>query len=293
MNHEALSWVQNTHYDNGAIEAYHRAFVSHPAHLLVIRNFLVADGAEKISRFLESEAQYETLYGLYSTMNSNPQGLANATEDDWSNAEESDRFYRLRKFVGISRELQLTPNLVAYMKFRNAFNNPEFRRFFIAVTGLSLDPNEATFHSFIMKPGDFLRDHDDNGANYRLAFVLYLNPHWESRLGGELHMVDPQGKVTKIEPEYNSLVLLRSTKRLNTLSPRFKLVPAIKAERLLAGGCTNRRRISENGTRSLLVGSFQKMSSVVVNEEIALRIFLSSVGRTPRYSVSVRKQAAD
>lgn len=213
MDHDPLSWVQPVHYHNGAIETYQRAFVSHPARLSVIRNFLVADGAEKISRFLESEAQYETLYGLYSTMNNNPQGLANATEDDWSNAEESDRFYRLRKFVGISRELQLTPNLVAYMKFRNAFNHPEFRRFFTAVTGLSLDLNQATFHSFIMKPGDFLRDHDDNGANYRLAFVLYLNPRWESRFGGELHMVDPQGNVTRIEPEYNSLVLFEVDRR--------------------------------------------------------------------------------
>ena len=209
MDHDALSWVQSTHYDNGAIEAYQRAFVSHPAHLSVIRNFLVADGAEKISRFLESEAQYETLYGLYSAMHNDPQGQPGATEADWSNADESDRFYRLRKFVGVSRDLQLTPNLVAYMKFRNAFNHPELRRFFMAVTGLGLDLNEATFHSFIMRPGDFLRGHDDTGKNYRLAFVLYLTPQWESRFGGELHMIDPRGNVTKIEPEYNSLVLFK------------------------------------------------------------------------------------
>jgi Rps23 Pro-64 3,4-dihydroxylase Tpa1-like proline 4-hydroxylase len=213
MNQEALSWLQDSHYQNGAVEAYHQAFVSHPAQLLVIRNFLKPEGAEKISRFLESEAQYETLYGLYSTMNNDPRGLANATEEDWSKADEKDRFYRLRKFTGISRELQLTPNLVAYMKFRVAFNHPEFRQFFTAVSGLALHPEEATFHSFTMRSGDFLGDHDDNGSNYQLAFVMYFNPRWEARFGGILNMVDPTGNVTKIEPEYNSLVIFEVNKK--------------------------------------------------------------------------------
>jgi Rps23 Pro-64 3,4-dihydroxylase Tpa1-like proline 4-hydroxylase len=209
MESGALSWVQSAHHEAGAIKTYRERFASHPAHLLVLRDFLAPDGAEKVSRFLHGEAQYEILYGLYSAMKNHPEGLPNATEDDWANANEEDRFYRLRKFVGISRDLRLTPNLVAYMKFRNAFNHPDVRRFFMEITGLSLDLNESTFHSFMMNEGDFLRDHDDTGRHYKVAFVLYFTPQWESRFGGLLHMVDPNGNVTKIEPEYNSLVLFK------------------------------------------------------------------------------------
>ena len=214
MQQNGLSWIQDTHRQEDSIQSYRRAFEAHPANLLVVRNFLKEDGAAQLGTFLQTEAQYETLHGLYSTMKNHPQGLANATETEWVTAEESDRFYRLRKFVGLSRNSQLTPNLVAYMKFRNAFNEPAFRQFFISVTGLSLDLNEATFHSFMMKPGDFLRHHDDTGNNnYHVAFVLYLTPGWQPEFGGELQMFDPRGEMTSVSPEYNSLVLFKVNPR--------------------------------------------------------------------------------
>jgi Rps23 Pro-64 3,4-dihydroxylase Tpa1-like proline 4-hydroxylase len=209
MDHDALSWVQGAHRDPNAMRNYRESFAAHPAHLLVLRDFLMPDGAEKISRFLHSEAQYETLYGLYSAMRNHPEGMPNATAEDWFKAAEEDRFYRLRKFVGISKDLQLTANFIAYMKFRNAFNHPDVRRFFMEITGLTLDLGESTFHSFTMQPGDFLRSHDDTGRNYGVAFIMYFTPEWESRFGGLLHMIDPQGKMTRIKPEYNSLILFK------------------------------------------------------------------------------------
>lgn len=214
MDQNGQSWIQDTHWQQDSIDSYRRTFESHPANLLVLRNFLKSDSAARLGAFLQSEAQYETLHGLYSNMKNHPQGLANATEADWMAAEESDRFYRLRKFVGLSRDSRLTPNLVAYMKFRNAFNELAFRQFFISVTGLNLNLNEATFHSFMMKPGDFLKHHDDTGNNsYHVAFVLYLTPEWQPDFGGELQMFDPNGRVTAVWPEYNSLVLFKVNPR--------------------------------------------------------------------------------
>lgn len=199
------------------MDAYRRMFTEHPANLIVLRDFLNPDGAEKLSAFLGTEAQYETLYGLYSAMNNHPEGLPTATETDWLNADDSDRFFRLRKFVGLSKDSRLTPNLVAYMKFRNAFNDFAFRNFFISITGLDLDLVQSTFHSFVMKPGDFLRHHDDTGNNYLLAFVLYLAPRWQPEFGGQLEMTDPKGNVTTVEPEYNSLVLFKVNPRTKHL----------------------------------------------------------------------------
>lgn len=210
MDENGLTWIQSAHCQSEAIAASRRTFVDHPANLLVLRNFLNPAGAERLSAFLRTEAQYETLYGLYSAVNDHPNGNAIVTESEFASAADSDKFYCLRKFVGLSKDLRLTPNLAAYLKFRTAFNQPTFRQFFMSVTGLKLDLTQATLQCFKMKPGDFLKHHDDCGNNfYRLAFVFYLTPNWQTRFGGALQMIDPDGKVTRVEPEYNSLVLFR------------------------------------------------------------------------------------
>ncbi len=73
--------------------------------------------------------------------------------------------------------------------------------------------------------------HTDDARERQCAFVLYLSPEWDARDGGVLHLVD-RNNVTKIEPEYNSLVLFDVTTGLeHFVSP----IVADKA-RLAIGG---------------------------------------------------------
>lgn len=214
VDHAWLStWVQAQHRHEATIRSYRQIFASHPANLLVVRDFLVAEVAEKLSRFLIDEARFETLHGLYSAMK-NGTSIALVPEEDWLRASDEDRFFKLRKFTSLSPQLRLTPNLVTYLKFRTAFNDPNFREFFAQISGVPLDKNQSTYHSFLMKAGDFLRTHDDtDNPDYQIAFILYLSPDWKPGFGGALHMIDPSGDVSRIEPEYNSLVLFKVNPR--------------------------------------------------------------------------------
>lgn len=215
------SWIQPQHLKIENISSYREEITFHPARLLILENFLLDAVIDKISEFINHEAVVETIYGLYSQMENDPDGLANVSAAEWKKAAEKDRFFRLRKFVRLSPEKQLTDNLAMYLHFLSAFNDPRFRRFFEAVTGLKFSFEEATYHLFTYKKGDFLGVHTDRTKNYLLAFILYLSPDWEARFGGDLHVIQPDGEdVLKIAPNYNSIVLFNvEAQRAHYVSP--------------------------------------------------------------------------
>jgi Rps23 Pro-64 3,4-dihydroxylase Tpa1-like proline 4-hydroxylase len=201
------SWIQPQHLEADAVERYRTAFASHPANLIVLEDFLVSSAAKNLSVFINSEAECETLYGLYSAMEKDANGIANVTEQEWHNAEEKDRFFRLRKFVRVSRDYKLTANLATYLSFLAAFNDIKFRNFFESITGLECDKGQATYHLFSYKKGDFLRSHTDRAGKYLLAFILYLTPDWSPGFGGNLNVRLPGGESLEFQPQYNSLII--------------------------------------------------------------------------------------
>ncbi|HEV8338901.1 MAG TPA: 2OG-Fe(II) oxygenase family protein [bacterium] len=192
------TWIQSQHLDPEALRAYHQAFESHPSRLLVMRRFLIDAVAARLSKFLAAEAEFRTEYGLYSV----DQGV---TEEEWLAAEPADRFFRFGKLVGTPAQFQLSPNALTYIRFRQAFQDPRLKTFFEEITGLPLGASRD-FGSHAMKGGDFLLAHSDDNRNRRLALVIYLSPDWDPAFGGALHMRDASGGVTRIEPEYNSIV---------------------------------------------------------------------------------------
>ena len=60
------AWIQPRHLDDQALEAYRSAFTSHPARLVIIRDFLAPDVADRLGRFLANEAEFKPEFGLYS-----------------------------------------------------------------------------------------------------------------------------------------------------------------------------------------------------------------------------------
>jgi hypothetical protein len=203
------SWVQAHHWQRGALAAYRQAFASHPARLLVFRQFLLDTAAERLSRFLAVEAEFHTVYGLYSVDG------RYVTEDEWIAAAAEDRYLRLGAFCGPRPEFLLSPNLLTYLQFRQAFRDRRFTALFEELCGVSLGSSAFSVHA--MRQGDFLHAHTDAVEDRRLAFVLYLSPDWQPRFGGGLHVVEPSGSVLRIEAEYNSLVLFDVTTRTEHL----------------------------------------------------------------------------
>ena len=191
-------WIQAKHLEPDAIEAHRQAFASPPARLVFIREFLVESVADRLSRFLAGEGEFRFEYGLYSDEDAVP-------EEEWEKASDDDRFFRLGKLVGTPPQFQMSPNALTYLRFRQVFQRPEFKAFFEAISGTPLGSSDD-FGAHFMRVGDFLKPHSDDNRNRRLALVLYLSPGWKPEFGGELQVVEKEGAVHTIQPEYNSLV---------------------------------------------------------------------------------------
>jgi hypothetical protein len=220
------SWFQPQHLEDDALERYRKAFCLHPARLVVFENVLAPQVADRLARFLASEAEFAPEFGLYSI-----EGAVN--EQQWLHADEQDRFFRLRKLVGTPRQSQMSPNALTYLLFRKAFQLPEFKAFFEAISGLTLGWSDD-FGAHSMIEGDFLRPHSDDNRNRRLALVIYLTPGWQRQLGGLLRVFHHDGTFTEIEPRFNRMIafdVLAAPAHLVT-----PIGPARQQQRLSIGG---------------------------------------------------------
>ena len=197
---EALrGWIADQHLDATVIASYREAFQSHPARMTVIRDFLRDDVAARLSRFLLREADYQVEYGIYSVEGAVP-------EDRYEAADGSDRFFRMHRLAGIPPEHRMSMNALTYLKLRETFQQPAFESFFEDLTGMTLGASDD-FGVHSMRAGDYLRPHSDDNKDRALALVMYLTPDWDPAFGGSLHMIDGDGNETRVDAEYNSIVL--------------------------------------------------------------------------------------
>jgi hypothetical protein len=192
------TWIQPQHLEPATLARYRDSFASHPARLVVLREFLADTIADRLNRFLAGEAEFQTEYGCYS----NEGGM---TEAEWLAAEEPDRFFRLRKLVATPQQFRMSPNALTYLQFRKAFQSTQMRAFFETISGLPLGWSDD-FGAHLMVQGDFLRPHSDDNRDRRLALVIYLSKDWRPEHGGLLRLAHPDGSFTEVEPGYNTMI---------------------------------------------------------------------------------------
>lgn len=226
-------WVQPRHLQPDSIESYRRDFTSHPARLLVLKDFLLDPVAEKLGRFLSSEARFEPAYALYAN-NVKDGNLSGVSPAAWSEAGEEEQFYRFSDYAGVLDEFQLSPNRTVFQQFFAALRNDGFKLFFEEVSGLELGPSPL-INAYSYRPGDFLSLHTDDVKSKRLSFVFYLSPHWERRFGGLLHMLDDKGGVTEVDPDYNSLVVFDVAARTRHFIDRVEPCAGERARLTISG----------------------------------------------------------
>ena len=100
----------------------------------------------------------------------------------------------------------MSSNALTYLKLRETFQQPAFESFFEDSTGMSLGASDD-FGVHSMRVGDYLRPHADDNKDRALALVMYLTPGWDPTFGGSLHMVHGDGSETRVDADYNSIVL--------------------------------------------------------------------------------------
>ena len=222
------AWIHPQHLEDRALASYRNAFTTHPARVVVIKDFLVPQVADRLARFLADEAEFKPEFGLYSIEGA-------VKEEDWLRADDTDRFFRLGKLVGTPPQFRTSPNALTYLQFRMTFQRPEFRAFFEAVTDMGLGSSDD-FGAHAMTQGDLLRPHSDDNKNRQLALVIYLTPGWKREFGGVLRVIHKDEGFTDVEPEYNSIIAFDVL-----TSPAHLVLP------VQAGNDGPRRRLSIGG----------------------------------------------
>jgi len=200
MDTERLgAWIDARHLDDAALAGYRAAFAADPAKMLMVRDFLRAEVAERLAGFMAHDADFATEYGL----RSQETGVG---AEAWEAAPKDDRFFRFGKLRGIKPEAALSDDALSYMRFRTFVTEQPFHDLFEAMTGLPLGASDDFgLHAF--RAGDFLDDHDDANKDRRVALVMYLTPGWQPEFGGALFMEDPGGNVRRFDAGYNSLAV--------------------------------------------------------------------------------------
>jgi Rps23 Pro-64 3,4-dihydroxylase Tpa1-like proline 4-hydroxylase len=222
------AWIQPQHLESAALEEYRKSYTSHPARLVVIKDFLQPQVAERLSRFLSDEAEFKAEYGLYTVEGA-------AKEQDWLRAKDEDRFFKYGKLVGTPPQFQTSLNALTYLQFRMTFQRPEFKAFFEAISGMPLGASDD-FGAHSMTSESLLRPHSDDNRNRQLALVIYLTPGWKPVYGGQLLVTHLDGKTTVVEAEYNSIIAF------NVLTHKAHVV-----ERIRSSDGTTPRRLTIGG----------------------------------------------
>lgn len=222
------AWIQPQHLEDQALERYRAAFTSHPARLVIIKDFLTPAVADRLARFLANEGEFKPEFGLYSTEGAVP-------ENEWLRAADQDRFFRLGKLVGTPPQFQTSPNALTYLQFRMTFQRPEFRAFFEATAGMPLGPSDD-FGAHCMTENDLLRPHSDDNKDRQLALVIYLTPGWRPEYGGTLRVMHADEQFTDVTPDYNSVIAFDVLTSPAHLVLPVRPVPGGPTRRLTIGG---------------------------------------------------------
>jgi len=226
------TWIQPQHLEDAAIEKYRQSYASHPARLVVIKDFLEPQVAERLSLFLSGEAEFKAEYGLYTKEGA-------AKEEDWLHAKEEDRFFKYGKLVGTPPQFQTSPNALTYLQFRMTFQRPELKAFFEAISDLPLGSSDD-FGAHSMTTESLLRPHSDDNRNRQLALVIYLSPGWKPGYGGQLTVNHFDGETTVVEAEYNSMIAFNVLTHKSHVVERVRSTNGTAPRRLTIGGWYHR-----------------------------------------------------
>lgn len=222
------AWIQPQHLEDAALESYRQSYTSHPARLVVIKDFLKPQVAERLSRFLSSEAEFKAEYGLYTREGP-------AKEDDWLRAKDEDRFFKFGKLVGTPPQFQTSPNALTYLQFRTTFQRPELKAFFEAISNMPLGASDD-FGAHSMTTESLLRPHSDDNRNRQLALVVYLTRGWKPEYGGQLQVTHLDGQTTVVEAEYNSMIAFNVLTHKEHVVERIRSSNGTSPRRLTIGG---------------------------------------------------------
>lgn len=222
--------VNALHLEQKQLQLYHHQYRTHPASLVVIDDFLQSEFASRCTQFLQSQAVYKDVYGLYTRQ----QG-ANSKQA-WLRASPSTRFFFYQMLGSTIGKVTIGSTGLSFLKLRQLLHTKEFKYYLQALVGEKL--GQATpIKVHRMQPQHFLKKHDDRYGNRRIAFILYLSSTWKAEFGGQLELIDRQKQTHSITPNFNRLLVFDvSNHSHHYISRIVNPIPNPQASRLSING---------------------------------------------------------
>ena len=185
---------------------------------ILIKDALLAEGAERLHHCLEHEVPWGVAYvdatGQPQIIRSDK--VSRYTRDDWAalnrtvQSTDPDKFqffYNSYMMLAAYREKR-DPGLILH-NVVEFLNSDIFLGLVKSVTGAT-DVVRADAQATRYIPGSFLRKHNDlnSEGTRRVAYVLNLTKDWQADWGGLLQFLDDTGRVEETYfPLFNSLTL--------------------------------------------------------------------------------------
>ena len=222
--------VNPLHLQQKQLQLYHHQYHTHPASLVVIDDFLRLEFASQCAQFLQSQAAYKDVYGLYTSR----QGAD--SKQAWLNASPSSRFFFYQMLDSANGSAPIGSKGLSFLKLRRLLHTVDFKNYLQALVGQEL--GQATpIKVHRMQPQHFLKRHDDRHGNRRIAFILYLSPVWQVEFGGQLELVDRQDQTHSVAPSFNRLLVFDVTNHDHHYIKRIvNSIPSSQANRLSING---------------------------------------------------------
>jgi len=196
--------INTKNLNANAIEGHAEQFNSTPLKLLKIQDFLSPDFANSCADFLNNDAKFKDVYGLYS-----PNGN-NVSLQQWTSSDQEKHFYFYQMLTSPESNHILGARGLHFLKLRQLLSSNNFKLYVEKLIRTELG-TVTPIKVHRMRPQHFLNPHNDKRGNRLIAFILYLSPQWQAESGGQLCILDNNNSKTIIEADFNSLLLFDVT----------------------------------------------------------------------------------
>lgn len=136
----------------------------------------------------------------------------NVSDRDWLASSDQQRFVQREVWLRESQKGE-SQNGGLLTRFLSFLRGAEFMQLLSQAAGVELSDTHVAepalnTNYFRMAKNDLVRQHADQSPNRELCLLLYLNPHWHSSWGGELHFLgSASGEQIVITPYFNRCVI--------------------------------------------------------------------------------------
>lgn len=193
------TWINDHYLDQETLATLAQTLLDHPARLLVLDHFFQVPILNRIEAYAKEEAQYQQIYGLYSS--NQP-----VEKTRWDAANEEDRFFSYSESVGVNSSGQSSPNAKIFSFLLLCLERGVFHPLFQTLAGQPLGEIEKPrihAHNHL----DFLKIHSDRADGRTLCCVFYPGSQWSEQDGGALALYHPDGAQTRVDALFNRLLV--------------------------------------------------------------------------------------